>query len=84
MKATKTAGSYKSAAQNNKLATLKAARVKAKQDREARAKQEENIIRGLLASGKQPSEIRQLFQSLEEIDRNAAMWKYIDSQVTKR
>lgn len=82
MKATRTGSvKYKSAAQNKRA--VKVARIKAKQDREAREKQQENLIRNLLASGKQPLEIRQLFASLEEVDKNAAMWKYIDSHVKR-
>lgn len=64
---------------------LRRARFEAQKEHEARIKQQEkeqvNMIRNLLAAGKQPSEIRRLFASLEEVDKNAAMWKYIDAHV---
>lgn len=76
------AARIKSAAMNQRAA--KVARIKAKQDREARVRESENVIRNLLNRGLQPSEIRQLFQSLEEVDRNYMTWKYIDSHVKSR
>jgi SOS response regulatory protein OraA/RecX len=89
MKATRT-GRYKSAslaAQNrlaaaqNKLAAeakTKAARIKAKRDKEAREKESQNIIRNLLSKGLQPSEIRRLYDSFAEVDRNHRLLKYVD------
>lgn len=72
---------YKSAAQQN--LERKRLKIKARKVQEARTKQEENTIKNLLAKGVRPYEVRQLFKSLEEIDKAAATWKYIDSQVIR-